>query len=302
MAFRLPRLRWLRPIRPMPQMCFLLAMGSVVLLVLFETQSTSAYPTAALDELTLYGYQLRGIPTVLEGVTDNASGLTYNPETDSLFAVTNNPEQLFEINLDGQVLRKIPLHGFEDTEDVTYVGNGQLAILEERRRTIVIVDVRPDTISLTLENQRQFRMPAGDGDNNGFEGLTINPVTKQLYIVNEKNPRQLWLIDGFAANTGSISISSPLDLEQNAYGNKDLSGVFFDGRSGNLLLLSHESKQLTSINLLDQAAIQISLVGGQGGLAEDIAQPEGITIDNHDTLYILSEPNLLYQFQYIPTL
>ncbi|WP_461482264.1 SdiA-regulated domain-containing protein, partial [Porticoccus sp.] len=202
-------------------MCFSLAMGSVILLVLFETQGTSAYPTAALDELALDRYQLHGVPTALEGIADNASGLTYNPETDSLFAVTNNPEQLFELNLAGQVLRKIPLHGFEDTEDVTYVGNGQLAILEERRRTIVMVDIRPDTMSLTLENQRQFRMPGDDSENNGFEGLTINPATKQLYIVNEKNPRQLWLIDGFAANTGSISISSPLDLEQNSYGNKD---------------------------------------------------------------------------------
>ncbi|WP_461482780.1 SdiA-regulated domain-containing protein, partial [Porticoccus sp.] len=107
--------------------------------------------------------------------------------------------------------------------------------------------------------------------------------------------------DGFAANTGSIAISNPLDLEQNSYGNRDLSGVFFDSRSGNLLLLSHESKQLTSINLLGRASSQIRLMGGQAGLAEDIAQPEGITIDNQNNLYILGEPNLLYQFQYTRT-
>lgn len=282
-------------------MCLSLVMVSVVILILLEPQSTRAYPATTLNGFDLNGYQLRGNPIVLKGIPDNASGLTYNPETDSLFAVTNNPEQLFEISLDGRILRTIPLHGFEDTEDVTYLGNGQLAILEERRRTIVIIDLPLDTNSLTLAHQRQLRMPGEGTENNGFEGLTINPLTKQLYIVNEKNPRQLWQVDGFVDNTGSISISNPVDLEQKTYGNTDLSGVFFDTHSDNLLLLSHESKQLTSINMLGQVSSQLRLKRGYAGLTEDIAQPEGITIDSHNTLHILGEPNLLYQFRYTLT-
>ncbi len=306
MSFRLPGLRWqhrehTHRTGPKRLICLSLIMVSVVILILLEPQSTRAYPAATLNGFDLNGYQLRGNPIVLKGIPDNASGLTYNPETDSLFAVTNNPEQLFEISLDGRILRTISLHGFEDTEDVTYLGNGQLAILEERRRTIVIIDLPLDTNSLTLAHQRQLRMPGEGAENNGFEGLTINPLTKQLYIVNEKNPRQLWQVDGFADNTGSISISNPVDLEQKTYGNTDLSGVFFDTHSDNLLLLSHESKQLTSINMLGQVSSQLRLKRGYAGLTEDIAQPEGITIDSHNTLHILGEPNLLYQFRYTLT-
>jgi uncharacterized protein YjiK len=40
-----------------------------------------------------------------------------------------------------------------------------------------------------------------------------------------------------------------------------------------------------------------SLRGGNQGLTEDIPQAEGITMDDHGTLYVISEPNLFYAFK-----
>ncbi len=46
----------------------------------------------------------------------------------------------------------------------------------------------------------------------------------------------------------------------------------------------------------DNAADQLSLRAGSAGLSESIRQAEGITMDDSGTLYICSEPDLLYIF------
>lgn len=111
----------------------------------------------------LHQYRLSGGPFTLAGVSNNASGLTYNRDTRTLFAVINSPEQLLELDTDGNVRRSIALEGFEDTEGVTYIGNNYFAIIEERRRGIVLAEVTEQTICLSRARQRRLSLPAGNG-------------------------------------------------------------------------------------------------------------------------------------------
>lgn len=245
----------------------------------------------------LHQYSLSGGPFSLMGVSKNASGLTYNRDTGTLFAVINAPEQLLELDTDGNVLRTIPLAGFEDTEGVAHIGNNHFAIIEERRRGVVLVEVTAQTTQLDLAGQRRLSLPSGDRNNNGFEGLAADRANDRLFIVSEKNPRQLWQIDGFTGAGGSLILSTPLDVEKNNIGNRDLSGVYFDDVHQNLLLLSDESKLLTEINLRGTVISRMQLQDGVSGLSEDIPQPEGVTLDDRGFLYILSEPNLLFRFE-----
>lgn len=77
----------------------------------------------------------------------------------------------------------------------------------------------------------------------------------------------------------------------------DLSSVSLHEPTGNLLLLSHMSSMLVEY-APDGAAIgMLSLRRGAGGLAETVAQAEGVAVGSGGDLYIVSEPNLFYHFR-----
>ncbi|MFW3405168.1 SdiA-regulated domain-containing protein, partial [Aliarcobacter butzleri] len=68
---------------------------------------------------------------VINEIEKNLSGITYNENTDTLFAITNSPRDIYELDKNGNVLRKISLKGFKDTEDITYTKDNKFAILDE---------------------------------------------------------------------------------------------------------------------------------------------------------------------------
>gem|GEM_PF-4825102 len=45
----------------------------------------------------------------LEGVAANASALTYNDNTDTLFSTINHPPQIVELTREGNILRRLPV-------------------------------------------------------------------------------------------------------------------------------------------------------------------------------------------------
>jgi uncharacterized protein YjiK len=275
----------------------LLAFCTIVASLYAENHNSSQ---SATPGLRLNQYTLTGTPIPLSGIADNASGLTFNTDTGTLFAIINNPEQLVELNTSGKVLRTITLEGFEDTEGLAYMGNQQFAIIEERKRAIILVSIQTDTQTIELKKQRSLSLPPPNSNfnNNGFEGLTIDIKTGRLFIVNEKRPRQLIQIDGFASNKPNISVSNLLDLENKPMGNRDFSGIYYDQQFNRLILLSDESRQLVEVGMDGLVSSRLKLQTGYAGLTNSIPQAEGVTLDNDGTLYVLSEPNLLYKFHF----
>ncbi|HBN9861363.1 TPA: SdiA-regulated domain-containing protein, partial [Pseudomonas aeruginosa] len=89
----------------------------------------------------LPGYRVELDVKPVPGVDNNLSGLTFDPDLKLLWAVTNGPNELLALSRDGDVERRYSLDGFHDVEAVSYAGNGQLVIAEERRQSLVIVDV-----------------------------------------------------------------------------------------------------------------------------------------------------------------
>ena len=77
----------------------------------------------------------------LPGVKENLSGIAYYPTNDSLMVVRNNPPALFEVSLEGKILKTINLEGFDDTEGITHVEGSRFAITEETKSKIQVVDI-----------------------------------------------------------------------------------------------------------------------------------------------------------------
>ncbi|HHJ4328481.1 TPA: SdiA-regulated domain-containing protein, partial [Klebsiella pneumoniae] len=109
----------------------------------------------------------------IAGLSD-LSALTYDPQRNSLFSVTNRHSELVELSLDGRLLRRIALHGFADPEAVEYIAPGQLMIADERRQSLYLLRIDDDTRELHAEGSEQLTLNLAASGNKGFEGLAYD--------------------------------------------------------------------------------------------------------------------------------
>lgn len=224
---------------------------------------------------------------------DEASDLTYNPQTKTLFAVMGKNPFLVELTLQGDVLRQIPLSGWSNPEGVAYMENGLLAITDERKHTLSIVQVDADTRELSFDGYPHYDLGASENQNKGFEAIVWDPSNHQLILGEERPPALFtWKSDGSQLLKGDkqIHASDELDL-------RNLSALAVDPRTGHMLVLSADSHLLLE---LDESGAQVSfitLLGGFNGLKDTIPRAEGVTVDEAGNIYMVSEPNLFYRFE-----
>lgn len=284
------------PISLRPHRQLLLSVMMAILILAYPISKLTASSTNNnVNSLDLARYAAVPTPVALTMTAGNASGLTYNHDTDTLFAVVNGPELLIELNKDGSEKRLIELKGFDDTEGVVYLGNQRYAIIEEDRRTIALATIGELTRWVYREDAALFSLPLTSYNNKGFEGISYDASSDTLTIVNEKRPRAIYQVSGLITQQRSISVSTPWDLEDNTLGSSDFSGVHYNADSNSLLLLSDESNKISEVTSDGQLLSEYSFNGGWLDFSDKVPQAEGITIDNEGTLYVLSEPNLLYR-------
>ena len=227
----------------------------------------------------------------------NLSGITYSRQSRTLFAITNNPTKVYNLDQGGNFLREIALIGFEDTEGIAYLGGNLFAIIEEQKHRLTIVEIDNQTTVLDRSKViNSLKMDMKDRDNKGFEGVAFDDAMRCIYLVNEKRPRQLMTVRGLVANTEAIKISLNPELVPRRFFLNDLSGLHFDTVARNLVFVSDESKMISEVSLDGKRISFLLLKKGFAGLEEDIPQAEGITMDDAGNIYLVSEPNLLYRF------
>ncbi len=234
----------------------------------------------------------------LSSVKYNASGITWNPQTKTLFIVLNGPNEIVELSRDGEVLRHIPLIGFNDVEGITWVGKDNFVVVEERHQSLVAVRVESDTTTIQRTGNPSFTVGIDSGTNKGFEGIAWDPESNAIYIAKERDPARLMRIQGFhPGKVTDISVQQDDAFDKAARLYKDdFSGLHYDPATRNLLVLSDESKLLTEINKEGKAVSFLELAEGWHGLKQDIPQAEGVTMDDDGNLYLISEPNYFYKF------
>ncbi|WP_434701416.1 SdiA-regulated domain-containing protein [Pseudomonas sp. D1-36] len=224
---------------------------------------------------------------------DEASDVTYNPQTKTLFAVMGKNPFLAELTLQGDVLRKMPLVGWNNPEGVTYMENGLLAITDERNHTLSIVQVDANTQTLNSKDFPQYDLGASQNQNKGFEAIVWDPRNQQLVLGEERPPALFtWKSDGSQLLKGDkqIHVSDELDL-------RNLSALAIDPRTGHMLLLSADSHLLLELDAEGEQVSFMTLLGGFNGLKDTVPRAEGVTVDEAGNLYMVSEPNLFYRFE-----
>jgi len=224
---------------------------------------------------------------------DEASDVTYNPQTKTLFAVMGKNPFLAELTLQGDVLRKMPLIGWSNPEGVAYMENGLLAITDERKHTLTIVHVDANTRELNKADFPRYDLGPSKNQNKGFEAIVWDPRNQQLILGEERPPALFtWKSDGSRLLKGDkqIHTSNELDL-------RNLSALAMDPRTGHLLVLSADSHLLLELDEKGDQVSFMTLLGGFNGLKDTIPRAEGVTVDEAGNLYMVSEPNLFYRFE-----
>ncbi len=246
--------------------------------------------------LWLPGYRADIVGRPIDGVADNASGITYDHDRDSLWVVVNSPPSLVELDMDLQFQRRIELRNFKDTEGVAYLGLGEFAIIDERHMAIVLATIEEGIDTLDRHQLREITLYRDGSGNNGLEGIAVDRSERRLYAVSESDPGHLFKVDGFLQPGQAHSVERPLDASDLAM--EDLSGLHFDAATRHLLLLSAESRKLAEVDLSGNMISSMALQAGLGGLSESVPQAEGVTLDADGRLYVVSEPNLIYRFSH----
>ncbi|WP_449438511.1 SdiA-regulated domain-containing protein [Pseudomonas migulae] len=224
---------------------------------------------------------------------DEASDLAYNPQTKTLFSVMGKNPFLVELTLQGDVLRKMPLVGWSNPEAVTVMGNGLLAIVDEREHLLTIVKVDADTRELNIANFPKYDLGPSKDQNKAFEAMVWDARNQQMLLGEERPPALFtWKSADGQTLTGDKQklASDELDI-------RNLSALAIDPRTRHTLVLSADSHLLLELDEKGEQVSFMTLLGGFNGLKKTIPRAEGVTMDDNGTLYMVSEPNLFYRFE-----
>lgn len=236
------------------------------------------------------------------GIDRNLSAITYDSDQDRLLAVINGgPTELVVLSKRGELLERYPLHGFGDIEGVTYIGHGRVAVSDERAQQISIFQLPAQPRVVDISEARYFSLGINLNGNKGFEGVTYDAAGDRLFIVKERDPRQLYEVRGVAASLEGrmqLAIHDRSAWIADQVFATDLSDIHFDAQTGHLILLSDESRLLMELSGEGEMISYRSLNGMFSDVRHSAPHPEGVTIDNDGILYVVSEPNLFYSFQH----
>ncbi len=265
------------------------------LLWLKESQQS---PGTRLESVWLPDYSVDIDAKQMAGIGDDeASDLAFSPQTRTLFSVMGKHPFLVELSLDGEVLRKIRLLGWDNPEGVAVMPDGQIAIVDERKHDLVLVKLDAETTALNRADFTTYDLGTSPEENKGFEAIAWDPHRQRLLIGQERPPKLYsWAASGHGPLTGDKRHlpSDQLDL-------RNLSALTVDPRSGHLLALSADSHLLLELDEQGRQVSFMALLGGFNGLSAHIPRAEGVAMDDQGTLYVVSEPDLFYRFKKKPS-
>ncbi len=239
-----------------------------------------------------------------------ASGVTYNWDTDTLFIVGDGGRSVTQVSKTGALIdtMTLPLGNspqgteFYDTEGLTYVGGDQFVFSEERDRQLVKFTYAAGTV-LTRSNAQTVDLGTF-APNTGTEGLTYDPQTSGFICLKEITPIGVFQtavdFNAGTASNGSPTTENSINLFDPALlGVTDLADVFalsnIPGLTNqpdatHLLLLSQENARVLNVDRSGNIYSSLQIVADFGSsITATDQQHEGLTMDRDGILYVVNE-------------
>lgn len=244
-------------------------------------------------------------------LAQEASGVTYNKDTDTLFIVGDGGRSVTQVSKTGAYIDSMTLAtggspqgtSFYDPEGITYIGGGKFVIVEERyRQASVFTYAAGTTLAINSPGVQTVKLGTTIG-NIGLEGLSYDPQTGGYIFVKESGPQGIFqtTIDfnaGTASNGGPLVVNST-DLFNPALANVlDFADVFalsnipslIPAHAGSLLVLSQESGIIRQLDRNGNIMSSLTILPSPGDLQTiPNMQHEGVTMDLNGFLYVVNE-------------
>jgi uncharacterized protein YjiK len=223
------------------------------------------------------------------------SAITWDWDNNRLFAVPDDASRIVQLSMTGAVLSTMTLTGFADTEGLTYLGNGQLVIGEEREQDLYRLTYTPGgTVNRSALPGISLGSFVG---NDGIEGVCLDRRTGEFLYVKEKSPSDIRIATlDFSSLTGtSTQLFAPALAGLADFSDiQELSQVAWNSEVDNLLLLSQASARLVEITRTGQVQSSFSFAGLT-------TRAEGVTIDSAGTIFVVGElPELFILTRFAP--
>lgn len=275
-------------------------MKSRLPLLSLPTLLATAVPVVAVEPLNRY----TSITThAIAGVSE-ASGVGYNWDTGTLFAIGDEGMALHEMSKTGQLLGSMAFdynrtprdaRALDDSEGVAYLGNNTFMIADERRNQGAVTPYQVGAFR-TLQDLAPTTYSFGPYDGNtGLEGVCYDPLDNAFWGVKESGPVRIYKLTG--VSTGNPVSSQPiatkyisrlqttLDVTQasDIYALSACAAFANSPRRPNLLILSRQSNLIVEINRTGEIVDTVSI----GAIGRNTI--EGMVMDETGILYFVSE-------------
>jgi len=253
----------------------------------------------AADSLNLGNYKLSANYTLdtLGGMGLEASAVTYARDRGSLFFIGDEGLGVVEISLTGKTLSTMSFSAWpaassnQDAEGLTYLGNGQLVVVEERLQDAYVFSYAAGgSVNLATAASVSFGSTVG---NVGTEGISYDPRNGGSFVTVKQDNPQAVLAGGlsFAAGGGISTLTALFDADaklglaslsdvQTLAGVDAFAGT---GAADHLLILSLDSRRLVEVDRSGQILSSFDLSGVTSQAIE------GVTIDERGIIYLVAE-------------
>ena len=231
---------------------------------------------------------------------NEASGVTYNRDTGTLFSIGDEGEALYQISKTGQAIDRMTFdnsqprgnRALDDPEGVSYMGAGKFIIADERIGTGWITAYAAGTqVGVGV---MQGLVVAGTNDSNsGLEGVGYDPITDSLWGVKEANPIGIFMLSNVSGGGQRVTtIPFPSNRFTRA-GITSLSDIYImascasfaldDPRRMHILVLARNENLLLEMTRTGEIVdtLDISRFGKH--------TIEGLTMDDDGHIYLASE-------------
>lgn len=229
-----------------------------------------------------------------------ASGVTYNKDTDSLFVVGDGATAVVQVaKSDGHVIDSMTLNAgdFQDTEGITYAGGGKFVLVEERLRQVDLFTYIPNG---TLHRADVQSVKLGTTVANvGIEGVTFDTKTGGYIAVRQSQPTSIFQAAiNFASGSATASDGTPI------LPSTDNPPALFDAATTGLSAFNDvfslsniapsSAADYDNVIIIGAPDGKIVKMDRTGNLLSSLymsatAQNEGVTMGSDGTIYVVGE-------------
>ncbi len=243
-------------------------------------------------------------------LAQEVSAVTYNWDTDTLFVVGDGGTSIVQVTKTGELINSMTLAPggspqgteFYDTEGLTYIGNGQFVMIEERDRQAVLFTYEAGG---TLTRSEALTVDLGTFVQNiGIEGISYDPLTGGFIAVKEALPEGIFqtaidfeagtATNGSSTTENSVNLFNPVLLNLSDFADvfvlSNLSALSGQTDYSHLLVLSQEAGVILNVDRSGVIYSSLTITSPAGNpLTVSAQQHEGLTMDASGNLYVVSE-------------